>query len=657
MADLQKTVSIIFTGDNQTGAALRGIESGLDGVESNAKSAAAGVDQLDNELDSIGGRGAGLASVATAMQALAASIVVQQFIEANTQAEKFELAMMQLKGTSAEAAKEFAYISNVADVLGLNLFEAADAYVSLTAATKGTALEGQATRDIFESVAKAMGSLGRSSAETEGALLAVSQMVSKGTVSMEELRGQLGERLPGAFGIAASAMGLTTAELDKLVSSGSLTANEFLPKFAAALRETFGETEYVDGYTAAWNRLQNTMDEAFIVLGKAGLFDAITKGVQAATASITGLIGLFQVLDAATTAVSKALASGDFSGIGPAIDAAMAKAAESTGRAKDALFGADQAAVDLKYSGEQAGEAVAEGMEKGALSADELAKASKEVDRALKELGIDPKSFVDPIETVMNAFETLASNPAVSGEQFLSGLLVTLDKIKDGGQLSAVLSLTDRAFQEGRISADQYAAAIGALEAKETGAWEAMLRTTAQSKEQASAFDKQAAETKKAEEAAARMALELEKLASNERIALIEANVQLNVAQIEADAQKTIAAFESISNAIDSTGTTLGTLFGLMGNDKLSFREMFKLEAEAAKESKRRDAALELQKDLTEAQIKVMEAQVDAMERGDGLIKIQGDGLQPHLEAFMWEILKAIQVRVNQDGLKMLLGV
>ena len=37
-------------------------------------------------------------------------------------------------------------------------------------------------------------------------------------------------------------------------------------------------------------------------------------------------------------------------------------------------------------------------------------------------------------------------------------------------------------------------------------------------------------------------------------------------------------------------------------------------------------------------------------------IKITGDGLQPHLEAFMWEILKAIQVRVNADGLKMLLG-
>lgn len=56
-------------------------------------------------------------------------------------------------------------------------------------------------------------------------------------------------------------------------------------------------------------------------------------------------------------------------------------------------------------------------------------------------------------------------------------------------------------------------------------------------------------------------------------------------------------------------------------------------------------------------QIASMRAQLKAMENGNPLIKIDGAGLQPHLEAFMWEILKAIQVRVNQQGLKMLLGV
>ena len=47
-------------------------------------------------------------------------------------------------------------------------------------------------------------------------MLALAQMASKGTVQAEELRGQLGERLPGAFKIAAAAMGVTQAELVSL---------------------------------------------------------------------------------------------------------------------------------------------------------------------------------------------------------------------------------------------------------------------------------------------------------------------------------------------------------------------------------------------------------------------------------------------------------
>lgn len=118
--------------------------------------------------------------------------------------------------------------------------------MSLSAATRGTALEGQATRDIYESVSKAMATLGRSSEDTEGALLAISQMVSKGTVSMEELRGQLGERLPGAFQLAAKAMGVTTQELDAMISSGGVAATEFLPKLAQALKDILALAARID---------------------------------------------------------------------------------------------------------------------------------------------------------------------------------------------------------------------------------------------------------------------------------------------------------------------------------------------------------------------------------------------------------------------------
>lgn len=166
-----------------------------------------------------------------------------------------------------------------------------------------------------------------------------------------------------------------------------------------------------------------------------------------------------------------------------------------------------------------------------------------------------------------------------------------------------------------------------------------------------------AEETKKAEEAQRKWNEEVAKMKFQEKLALIEQQTKIMSAQIEANAKITVAAFDSIDTAIESTGKLVGDLFGLYVKlDKLDFSTQNKLENQIDLENKRRDEALNLQKALTEAQIDQMKAQTDALLKGDGLIKIDGAGLKPHLEAFMWEILQAIQIKVNANGLKMLLG-
>lgn len=166
-----------------------------------------------------------------------------------------------------------------------------------------------------------------------------------------------------------------------------------------------------------------------------------------------------------------------------------------------------------------------------------------------------------------------------------------------------------------------------------------------------------AEETKKAEEAQRKWNEELAKMASEEKLKLIEQQTALMTAKIEADAKKTVAAFESIGVTIKSTGDVLGVLFGSFKDfSSLDWAAIRKIEDQIERENKLRDEAFALQKRMTEAQIKSMEAQTNALLKGDGLIKISGDGLKPHLEAFMWEILQTIQVKVNADGLKLLLG-
>lgn len=659
MADISKTVSIIFLGEDKASATIGGLESKLGGLGTSADEAKTKAGGLGDELEKVGDSEVSVLRAVDALKALAASLVVKAFIDANIEAEKFEKAMVLLKGSSEEAGKEFEYVKAVAETLGLRIFDVANSYVNLTAATKGTALEGQATRDIFEAVAKAMSTLGKSSADTEGALLAIQQMVSKGTVSMEELRGQLGERLPGAFQTAAKAMGLTTEELTELVSSGTLTAEEFLPKLAAALRETFGDTSYIEGYQAAWNRLQNSLDDAFVQLGQGGVFDALTKGVEIATASVVGAVAAFNLLGEIAGAVAGAIATGDFSLLGTAIDEAMTRAAQRTQGVRDALLEVKQEAVNLKYEGEQAGNKTAEGMDKAKLSAEDLAKASKEVDAALKALGIDPKQFKDPLDEVLAALDKLANNPAVTGDQFLSGFLVTLDKIKSGPEglkdIERVVVALAKAQEAGVLTTEQYTAALQALEVKNSGAWEGMIRTADAGTKNADALKKQADEARKAEEETRKYALELEKLASNERIKLIEARVQLNVAELQEDTKRIQAAFESINTTVNSTGDLLGELFGALTNAD-SWSELRLIEKQIDMENRRRDDALRLQQELTQAQIANLNARTNSLNRGEALIRVDGAGLQPHLEAFMWEILQAIQVRVNEDGLDMLVG-
>lgn len=136
-----------------------------------------------------------------------------------------------------KAGAEMAFIRQSAQALGLELVSTGTQYMQLAAAARGTTLAGQQTRDIFTAVAQASTVMGLSAEQSEGALRAISQMISKGKVQAEELRGQLGERLPGAFQIAARSMGVTTAELDKMLVSGNLLATDFLPKFAAQLTQ------------------------------------------------------------------------------------------------------------------------------------------------------------------------------------------------------------------------------------------------------------------------------------------------------------------------------------------------------------------------------------------------------------------------------------
>ena len=92
----------------------------------------------------------------------------------------------------------------------------------------------------FQAIAAGIRGTGGNLEDMKAAMRATSQVFSKGKVSAEELRQQLGERLPGAFTLFADSMGKTPAELDKALEQGKVTLDDFM-LFADKLFKRYGK--------------------------------------------------------------------------------------------------------------------------------------------------------------------------------------------------------------------------------------------------------------------------------------------------------------------------------------------------------------------------------------------------------------------------------
>ena len=208
--------------------------------------------------------------------AIAGAFGVQEVARMAADFDSLNRSMRAITGSGSKAAAEIGYITEASQRLGLDLQSTAKTYTSWLASVKGTALEGERGRAVFEAVSGAMSKLGKSSADTESAMLALGQMVSKGTISMEELRGQLAERLPGAMKAAADGAGVTVQQLTKMVETGGVLAEDLLPGMAEQLTKLYGTGQQAEGFVAGWNSLKSAAEET---VGRIAQSDVVVKAV------------------------------------------------------------------------------------------------------------------------------------------------------------------------------------------------------------------------------------------------------------------------------------------------------------------------------------------------------------------------------------------
>jgi lambda family phage tail tape measure protein len=193
--------------------------------------------------------------------------------------ESLQATFKAISGSSQAAEKDLAFLRQTATRLGVDFTSLAKGYTTLSASAQNTTLSGAAMRDIFTAIAEKGRVLGKSAEDINGAMLAVGQSISKGTIQAEELRGQLSERLPGAFNDMARAMGVSTAELNKMLEAGNVGIENW-KAWAAVVRADLGSATQEASQTAsaALARLGNATGDLAVTLGQA-LLPALTSVV------------------------------------------------------------------------------------------------------------------------------------------------------------------------------------------------------------------------------------------------------------------------------------------------------------------------------------------------------------------------------------------
>lgn len=231
------------------------------------------------------------------------------FVENAIRVERFEKMLRTATGSQKNYTEGMNFLSKVADRYKLNILELGKNYAQLTSAVRGTALEGAKMHELFEATAASATALQMSTDDVNGTFRAFIQMVSKGNVQAEELRGQLGERLVGAFNMAAQSMGVTTKELNKMLEQGQVLAADLLPKMAEEMRKTFGK-EAAQGATSLGNQTEYAKGQlalmfaefaktSGVVSGLSEIAEGIGNIAKAAKETITGPAGnFFRILGA-----------------------------------------------------------------------------------------------------------------------------------------------------------------------------------------------------------------------------------------------------------------------------------------------------------------------------------------------------------------------
>ncbi|HHK8975976.1 TPA: tape measure protein [Escherichia coli] len=225
--------------------------------------------------------GTAIYSFQTALEAYKKVMEVGLKKEASQRAAQFVLG-----DEGAKRATDF--VKNLASSTGVDQIETLSSFAKFSAGAGD--MNTDQKESLFSNVIGTSRLMGLNTEEINGILKAFEQMASKGKIQAEELRGQLGDRMAGAFQLFARSLGMTTEELDKAMKDGKVLSKDVLPKVSAEMGNMIakagGWEKIINSTQTQLGRLSNSWNNNLALM-----FDGSQEGLTDFTRSLTNLLG------------------------------------------------------------------------------------------------------------------------------------------------------------------------------------------------------------------------------------------------------------------------------------------------------------------------------------------------------------------------------
>lgn len=177
--------------------------------------------------------------------------------------------------------EDYKYVRQQSDRIGLVFEDTAKQYGKFAAAAALAGRGRQEIKYIFETFAEGGRVLGLTTDDLNGVFTALQQIFSKGKLSAEELRQQLGERLPGVFEVAQQALKDQFPDLNKAMAEGKVGAEQLI-LIAQKYREIVqGQLpSATESLAASQARLTNVVNDFKLAVADAGFADAYAAAIK-----------------------------------------------------------------------------------------------------------------------------------------------------------------------------------------------------------------------------------------------------------------------------------------------------------------------------------------------------------------------------------------